>query len=123
MGFSSFRWSCSSLLRTKGIIHQVVASFSLSCRLEESERIEMMNNLKLKWAATNAQYQALSFCLDTISKIKKKERFLTYHLLSLLCDQILTKRLIIITDLLHRLNLTKTAPPKRRKFIDIELCL
>jgi hypothetical protein len=94
----------------------------LSCRLEESERIEMMNNLKLKWAAMNAQYQALSFCLDTISKIKKKERFWTYHLLSLLCDQILTKKLIIITDLLHGWNLTKTAPPpKRRKFIDVEL--
>lgn len=44
------------------------------CRLGEEERWEMVNNLKLKWAATNAQYQALSFVLDTESKKKRKER-------------------------------------------------
>ncbi|CAK9224941.1 unnamed protein product [Sphagnum jensenii] len=44
-------------------------------KLDEKERMEMVNNLKLKWAHTNAAYQKLSFVLDTNSKKLRKERF------------------------------------------------
>lgn len=52
-------------------------------RLDEKERITMMNNLKLKWADTNAQYQQQSVVLDMISKIRRKERYTEQLLVSL----------------------------------------
>jgi hypothetical protein len=47
------------------------------CRLDEKERITMMNNLKMKWADTNARYQRLSVALDLDSQKRRKERYST----------------------------------------------
>ncbi len=44
---------------------------------------------------------------------KEKRKVLDISPFSLLCDQILTNKLIIVTDLLHRWNLTKTAQKKK----------
>lgn len=37
----------------------------------------MVEKLKLKWADTNAKYQALPFVLDTGSSVKRKEMYAT----------------------------------------------
>jgi hypothetical protein len=47
------------------------------CRLGEEERITMMNNLKMKWADTNAKYQRLSVALDLDSQKRNKEMYTT----------------------------------------------
>ena len=45
--------------------------------MDEKERITMMNNLKLKWADTNARYQRLSVALDLESQKRMKEMYST----------------------------------------------
>lgn len=45
------------------------------CRLDDKETITMMNNLKMKWADTNARYQRLSVALDLDSQKRQKERY------------------------------------------------
>ncbi|XP_024372524.1 uncharacterized protein [Physcomitrium patens] len=44
-------------------------------KLDEKERITLMNNLKLKWADMNARYQRMSVVLDIESKKRRKERY------------------------------------------------
>lgn len=48
---------------------------TLVSRLEENERQDMLSNLKVKWAAMNAEFQRLPFAADTDSSKQRKERF------------------------------------------------
>ncbi|CAK9224712.1 unnamed protein product [Sphagnum jensenii] len=100
------RMETEAQIKRESIVETANCKHDDTHRLEESERIEMMNNLKLKWAATNAQYQALSFCLDTISKIKRKERY-ERNLANLEKDVTLLSRKVILVS--------NSAPEKVKK--------
>jgi hypothetical protein len=59
-----------------------------TCRLEDAERQAMVEKLKLKWADTNAKYQALPFVLDTGSSVKRKEMYATLPSPYTICQRI-----------------------------------
>ncbi|KAG0617776.1 hypothetical protein M758_4G014200 [Ceratodon purpureus] len=77
-------------------------------KLDEKERITMMNNLKLKWADTNARYQRLSVALDLESQKRMKEIY-EENLLQLEKDVSLLSRKVILVS--------NSAPPKIRREI------
>lgn len=45
--------------------------------ISEKERVELLNSLKKEWAKTNKEYQGMTHLmqLDTIGKVRRKERF------------------------------------------------
>jgi hypothetical protein len=80
-------------------------------KLDEKERISMINNLKLKWVDTNRQYQQQSVVLDMISKIRRKESY-EANLAQLERDvSLLSRKVILVSD---------AAPPKVEREVPLK---